>query len=581
MSGERLTWRGEALETLAEGVRGWARGYAFAPDGAGLEDAEIARHLAARRADLEGAVAGLNGCFAAVLDAEPAPVLVSDRYGAVPLYLHRRAGGGVVAAPDPWSVVAALDASPALDVSGALDLLRTGYVLGTRTLLEGLETLGPATLARVERGGLRARRYWTYGYRPTPRDPDEAEAALAEILERVGRRTAQHLAARGHRPALTLSGGLDSRVLAAVIAPAFPGALAALSYGAAGNPEVEVAREVAGALGMAFRASDVSSDYLNDAFVARSVREVGATTRLTCGLGARHVDASGIDVLIPGHTGDFVSGGHLPAQVGMVRTRRQLQHYLEFAHFRYLGSEPLLRRLLRLDYDACRWRTLQETTAGFDTEAEDVFGLVDRWNVENRQRRLILMELRAYESRGRWMLPFYDHELVDFFATLPHPLRVGQNLYVETARRRLFTGAAAALADLRRVGGRSLRADPDAYRRITRLQGLQPFSGWFLELGLAPFRDLLRRLRPRPEQAHGTDTWKAWLRDDAGARAFLLERVEATDVDWLDTDALVAELRAGRGEERVYNRLLPGVLTIGECLAQARDARRGARSDGR
>lgn len=577
MSGERLTWRGEALGTLAEGVRGWARGYAFPPGGPGLEDAEIARYLASRHADLEAAVAGLNGCFAAVLDAPPAPVLVSDRYGTVPLYLHRRPGGGVVAAPDPWSVAAALEATPALDVAGALDLLRTGYVLGTRTLLEGVETLGPATLARVERGGLHTRRYWTYGYRPTPLDPGEAEEALAGILGRVGRRTARLLEERGHRPALTLSGGLDSRVLAAVIAPAFPGPVSALTYGAAGNPEVEVAREVAGALGMAFRASDVSSEYLNDAFVARSVREVGATTRFTCGLGARHVDASGLDVLIPGHTGDFVSGGHLPVQVGMVRTRRQLQHYLEFAHFRYLGSEPLLRRVLRIDYDAWRWRTLQESTEGFDTGSEDVFGLVDRWNVENRQRRLILMELRAYESRGRWMLPFYDHELVDFFATLPHALRVGQNLYVETARRRLFTGAAAALAELRRVGGRPLHSDPELYRRIERLQGLQPLSGWFLELGLAPFRDLLRRLRPRPEQAHGTDTWKAWLRDDARARAFLLDRVAALDVDWIDAEALLAELRAGRGEERVYNRLLPGVLTIGECLDQARAAWRGSR----
>ena len=153
----KLVWLGSPLAPAGR-ERGWARGYAFVGERC-LEDHEIAEHLARERARLPAAVAALNGCFAAVLDGEPAPVLVSDRYGTVPLYLHR-GERELVASTDPWQVLGALDARPQLDPLGALDLLRLGYVIGTRTLFTGLETLAPATISALERNGARETRYW-------------------------------------------------------------------------------------------------------------------------------------------------------------------------------------------------------------------------------------------------------------------------------------------------------------------------------------------------------------------------------------------------------------------------------------
>jgi hypothetical protein len=320
---------------------------------------------------------------------------------------------------------------------------------------------------------------------------------------------------------------------------------------------------------MPHRIAEVSSHYLCEAFLERSVREVGATTRFTCGVGARHLDTAGVDVLIPGHTGDFISGGHLPVQTGMVGSPRQLRRYLEFTHFRYLGSEAALRQAVRIDPTAARWESLEETLADFDFR-DDTLGLIDRWNVENRQRRMILMELRAYEGIGRWMLPFYDHELVDFFSALPHALRLGQRLYVETAQQRLFTGDAAALADVRRVGGRRYFQDTGLPRRLALLQRLQPVSGWALG-ALFPLRDGLRAIRPKPAQRYGTDPFKRWFATDARTREYLLDRIDAADDGLVDAAGLRRLLEQDL-EERVFTRLLPGVITVGECRVQARAA---------
>ena len=568
-SGGQLLWLGQGWKPLDTSVSGWARGYAYVGEATYLEDDEIARYLGANSEQLESTVAAMNGCFTAAIETPRETVLVTDRYGTIPVYIHRTPER-VYASDDPWRVVAALESPPTLNPMSALDLLRTGYVTGTATLIGSIDTVAPASIVRVHRGELRGTRYWEYGYRPEPTPWNVAEDRLADVLWRVADRTMRAVESRGYRSALTLSGGLDSRVLASILSKAADNPPLALSYGIRADPEIDVAREVASCLGMPHFQTLVAPDYFNDDFLDRSVREVGLTTRFTCGIGARHLDASRADVVIPGHTGDFISGGHLPAHTGMVRTRDQLRRYLELAHFRYRGSERVLKRILRIDYRARKWETLEASTREFDM-AQDALGLIDRWNVENRQRRMILMELRAYEHLGRWMLPFYDYELVDFFAGVPHDFRVAQNLYIQTAQERLFTDGSRALSDLRRIGSRSMSLDSALPRRINQLQRLQPLSGWLLQFGLAELRDLARTLRPKPEQVFGTDPVKSWFISDQRVRDYLLDHLGSMDVDLLDAEALKEVLLRGNAEERVYNRLVPGALTIQGCMNRARD----------
>jgi len=565
---------GKGWQQLGPTGGGWARGYAFLEDGTCVEDDGIAAYLLEHGTRLEATVAAMNGCFAAALDAMPAPVLITDRYGTIPIYFHRTADG-LHASDEPWRVIETLPSLPTIDPLSALDLLRTGYVTGMGTLIRGIETAAPASILSVQRDGLRRTRYWKYGYRPESVLWDAAEEQLEEVLRRVAARTVRGLESRGYTGALTLSGGLDSRVLASILTKESRVPLLALSYGMRGDPEIDVAKQVAARLDMPHHQVFLTSDYLNDDFIERSVREVGLTTRFTCGIGARHLEASWADVIIPGHTGDFISGGHLPGQAGLVRTRDQLRRYLELTHFRYAGSERALRQILRIDYRAHKWKTLESSTEDFDM-TEDTLGLIDRWNVENRQRRMILMELRAYERLGRWMLPFYDYELVDFFALIPHDFRIAQNLYIQTAEKRLFADGTGALSDIRRIGSTSTTIDLARSRRVRRLQRLQPFSGWALQIGLAEARDVARVLRPKPVQVFGTDPIKSWFRNDLRVKDYVLDRVGSMDLDLLDPRALRTVLLDGSAEERIYNRLLPAALTLQACADQARETwRRG------
>src|SRR4051794_4353167 len=144
----------------------WADGYAFvegSPDRL-LTGRAIAEHLA-QHADVAGAAARLDGCFAAVIERPQETLLVTDRYGAVPLYVRAPMTRPLVASGDPWVVIAASPTAPARDPVAVLDMVRLGYVTGARTLVDGLHTVPPSSVVRVRDNSVEVHRYWRFEYR--------------------------------------------------------------------------------------------------------------------------------------------------------------------------------------------------------------------------------------------------------------------------------------------------------------------------------------------------------------------------------------------------------------------------------
>lgn len=570
-------WAGTPPLQPAPNGRGktWARGYATGPDGTAYLDGEIGQFLATRDGRLSETAGLLNGCFAAVIERDNRTCVVMDRFGTVPVYIGSGRDGSLICSDDPWQVVRQLAAPPRLDPGGLNCMLHAGYVAGNGTLLENLRTAAPASVTTLENGELREKRYWAYAYDPEPMETTTAETELDEVLSGVMARMSALLARMDARPVLTLSGGLDSRLLAALFdrTAGIP-PCSALSYGSDTDPEVAVAAEVATALSWPRATVPIDQTYFNPSFLETSVRQVGLTTRFTCGTGARHLQPEPGVALVPGHTGDFISGGHLPPHASLVGTRAQLRDFLDLRHFRYPFSDRLMRQILHTDRRD-RFDGIGNTTADFDT-GQDMFGLIDRWNVENRQRRLILMELRAYEAAGRWLLPFYDYALVDFFSRIPHHLRFGQQLYVQTALERVFTGEQAALGSIRRVG-KPLRIDHETGRRHARFAGL-PRALQTPLLRSWPLARSLKAWRAGPQETQvGPDPIKYWFRTDAGTRDFLTDKIRAVSLPQIDTDRLLALAIEGRVPEEFFHRTVTSAITAQESLAMAeRDWRNAA-----
>ena len=176
----------------------------------------------------------LRGMFAfALWDAARQELfLARDRLGKKPLVYFTGPQGLVFA-----SELRALRAHPLCPAKGAVDgldpealdlYLSLGYVPAPRSILKGVCKLPPASCAVYGKDGLRVRRWWDVDYR-TKIDVGEAEAidlAWAALRESVRLRLESDVPL-----GLLLSGGVDSSLVAAVLAEVSPGQAQAFSIG--------------------------------------------------------------------------------------------------------------------------------------------------------------------------------------------------------------------------------------------------------------------------------------------------------------------------------------------------------------
>ncbi|MCU1426282.1 MAG: asparagine synthase (glutamine-hydrolyzing) [Actinomycetia bacterium] len=558
-----LKWCGRRPLREALDARVWSAGYAFVdgdPDQLLLDDA-IGAHLARAR-DVASAASRLDGCFAAVIDRAQETVLVTDRYGSVPLYFRAPLARPAVASDDPWAVVATLSRPPALDAVAVLDMLRLGYVAGERTLIENVRTMPPASVTRVSDAHVVTEQYWRFSYIDGRDDPAMYEKRLDQCMDALAARIDALCDGQGREAVLMLSGGVDTRAVAALLATRSRSSVRCISYGPADDPDARTGREIADAVGFRFEHAPISVDAFNSQLCEPSsfkaaIREVGITTRFTCGTGARFSSVADDGVVLTGHTGFLSSALHRMnwGVYGKAGARR-----MTYArHYTYERSEVLVPRSVRVDYDALRYTSLDETLASYDP-CVDPLGEMHRWNEEQRQRNLVLMEYRAYEQRAPWMMPLGAHDVVDLFLTLPYALRLDQRLYKQMVQQ-MCTGRAEPLAHISRVGGR-LSADNRVYRRYRTIDRLQPASGAVLTRALPLAKRYGQRQRHTPPLRYGPNPLRHWFLTDGQFRTDVLDRVEAISVDVLRPEAIRAALLDGRSGEWVFQLLLAGALTV-------------------
>jgi asparagine synthase (glutamine-hydrolysing) len=178
-------------------------------------DTEILPHLYERYG--ERYPEKLRGKFGIAVwdDLERRAVLARDRLGVKPLYFAR-CGDLVVFASELKSLLASDLIQPALDYRAIDAYLTFGFFPGPWTPLEGVSKLMPGHLLTVDPDGVRIERYWSY---PAPAvDPRrgwaESASGLMEKLEEAVRLRLMSDVPLG----AMLSGGLDSSLIVALMA---------------------------------------------------------------------------------------------------------------------------------------------------------------------------------------------------------------------------------------------------------------------------------------------------------------------------------------------------------------------------
>lgn len=186
------------------------RVYDRAPGAVADELRALARRLRAtphaRDALLDAWIATVDGDFVlAVVDrARDGVLVVTDRYGRLPLYCGRRGDAALVTR----ELGVAVEALPArrLDREALAQFLLLGFPLGEATLLAGVTRLPPA--ARLLLPACERRTWLVHDFGIKDARDAGLASRLAESLVEAARRRA------GAENLISLSGGIDSRIVA-------------------------------------------------------------------------------------------------------------------------------------------------------------------------------------------------------------------------------------------------------------------------------------------------------------------------------------------------------------------------------
>jgi hypothetical protein len=188
-----------------------------------------------------------TGVFAfAVADSDARTLaVVSDRFGAMPIYWRER--DGIVTVSTQLKALVE-PGREKVDREAVDEFVALGRILGRRTVVEGVQRLPAHHVLLCDRDGVRVERLPDPG---ASRDRPTSNEALDEFDARVERNLKRFADAV---PAWTiaLSGGLDSRLLAAA-AQRFDKPLRAFTAGVPDSLEIEVADKVARHLGIPLR----------------------------------------------------------------------------------------------------------------------------------------------------------------------------------------------------------------------------------------------------------------------------------------------------------------------------------------
>jgi hypothetical protein len=455
-----------------------------------------------------------------------------DWTGSIPLF-HARSGKGRVASTLEPAVVAACGFTPAdFSPPSLLSLLVHGHYLGDWTLFRDMHVLPPDSAAEWDgEGGFRSARQWTI--RATQERWESGWDELIDEMHALFRRALSDALKPHPSWTLPLSGGLDSRLIAAVgkdVGVEFR----AYTYGEMDAIEAIHAREVAKRLRIPWQHVPIPPDYL-----ARHTE-----TWLEWFGSALHCHGMyqmplleavrGVDLpIVTGFTGDPLGGAQTKKMMGGPADRSMLDRLMDKWHLCTLAeAEALMGERFT--------PALEEMRAELERQEREVEGslyqrawIIFQWN---HVFGFSYYQPLMYDYWKGVGTPFVNRSLVNFCLSLPRCALDHRRLQKEMLLRHF-----PEMASVGGTFGDRVAASP----------------GYIVKRRIA--ERLPYRLRKGPLQEFGpnwTNTEARALAERGQESLWPLDRVRGRLGEWLDTDVLDdLYRRAAAGDSHAYDQL--------------------------
>ncbi len=393
----------------------------------------------------------LEGTYCAVVvdEEKGQAILITDRVGSHPLYWFAGSTRFVFA-----TALRCVLRDPAVQIKlnpqALADYLAFGFLIGEKTLAQGVELLPPASTLTVGwKSGLKVsapERYWhvVSAFQCTDRPKAECFAELIETFSRVVARASQGNSSVG----LSLSGGLDSRTILSAL-DCKNKKISSYTLGVRGCADQVIASQLARIAGTQHTFFELNEGYLGD--FAESLRAMIVMTDgmylshgLTEMLAYRFLQRSDIRILLRGHGGELAKHGqawpcHTDEHIGAMRTSEELVPYL-MSRLGHVGREEMLPKLFTEPWARQMAgqapNSLSTALRGIDLSPVNLCSYI---YLNEVHRRFTTPSIDLFRSLHEIRLPYVEVDYLKVLLRMPPSWREGVEIHREIVRRNLPT----------------------------------------------------------------------------------------------------------------------------------------------
>ncbi len=426
-------------------ANGFSKGALYSPDGRFYGSRHTHEYFndAVTVAALEDLVVNANGMFSVVCVYNELIVLTVDHIRMFPLFYAKKDGKYIVS-DDALFLAKECDLHEKDELAEA-EFLASGYVTGSKTLIKGVFQVQSGELLVLGANDIRPISYYSYATsEPYIHNYSKLRNSAIEILHIAFNRFTESL--QGRTAVLALSGGYDSRLIAAMLKLAGCDNTICFTYGRAGNAESAVSEQVAKKLGFKWYNIIYNEALINGYLDDEGFREYYTFSANTTSMffmqeyfAVRELKKRGLipddAVFVSGHSGDFLAGSQLTKYyISENAGISELTESLYNGKFNMLHPAKEMQTKIKNEI-----RKFLEYGIGKGCIGYSVY---EDWDLKEKLSKFIANSVNVYGYFGyEWRLPFWDIDLTDFFRDIPYEFKMNKALYDDILIQEFFEPA--------------------------------------------------------------------------------------------------------------------------------------------
>lgn len=367
-----------------------------------------------------------NGQFSVIISTSSEIWAATDRLRNFPLFYSCINGEYFIS--DDCYTLAEIQPERQFNDEAVNSFLSAGYTVNNLTLLNNIFQVEAGEYVIL--GDSFSRRFYFRFFTGViiGKDLKTASMELLNILKEV---FGSHLKALSDKYiAISLSGGFDSRLIAAMCAEHHPENILCYTYGIRNNNEAKLAERAANRMGLkwvnivydselvkGFLLDDIFNKYYHYAAGLSSMFYMQDYFAIKY-LKANKLVPDGC-VFITGFSGDMLAGNHLIPEMNETVSRDRAASLILMGNFNLIHltrrQESQLLRLINCKISEAECRN---------------WTIFENWDQKERQAKFIINSAKVFSFFGySYVLPLWDNLLNDYFSSLPFELKLDKRLY--------------------------------------------------------------------------------------------------------------------------------------------------------